>query len=283
MADRAPFEDARLQDYLDNRLAADERARVVSELAHNPALAARFEQMRRDHEMLQAMGQELLDEPVPERLRVVLQEGTTTPPRANGAPSADHAAAQANGRTGVRQWLAKAAAVVLLLAVGAGGGWIANDLANPAPSAQDLILASASQAFSFYSEGDGYPLDFPADRADAFRDWISQAFERDIEPPDLQEIGYSFEGGRLMPGGGVRVGAFQFSAPERGRLGVFFWPEEKATAEPLIGSAPPDVAYRMWSGNGFAIAVMGNEKNTDLDSVAEAVFGFYQDVFDASS
>jgi anti-sigma factor RsiW len=278
MAERSAFQDPRLQDYVDDRLYARERAEVAAELEADPKLAADVEQIRRDGDLLRALAHDVLDEPVPERLRAVLRH--QSPSATSEVP-----AAEPRGGEGAldRSWLSKAAAVVLLFASGVGAGWIANDFANSGPSAQEVILASVSQAFSFYDESDGYPLDFPVDRAEDFRSWIEQAFERDIEPPDLAEIGYDFEGGRLMPGGGVRVGAFQFSAPERGRLGVFFWPETEALPAPMSGRADPDVAYRVWSGNGFAIAVMGNEQNTDLDAVAETVFAFYQDIFGASS
>lgn len=270
MAEYHDAEEARLlQAYLDDRLSARERAEVAIEIARSPALAQRMQQLRRDAELLQAIGQEILEEPVPARLQAILR--AAPPIEATSATSA---------RTQHRR-LATAAALLLFLS-GTGAGWIANDLVNPAPSVQQVILASVAQAFDFYDASVGYPLEFPADRAADLRSWITQAFARDIEPPDLQEFGYAFDGGRLLPGGGVRVGAFQFSRPEKGRLGVFFWPDEEALPALLTGRLDPDTAYRVWSGNGFAVAVMGREENDDLEPAAEAVFAFYRNVFGTS-
>lgn len=268
---RSAFDDPRLLDYVDGRLSPVERAAIAAELRSDPALAAEVEQIRHDTEMLQGIDREVLDEPVPARLRAVLR------------PAPEAADARRGPTPGTwRQRLARAAAIVLLFTSGLGTGWIMNDFANPGPSLRDVVLANAGEAFDFYRQSDGYPLDFPADRAEDFRAMVSQVFEREIDPPDLQELGYAFEGGRMMPTAGVRVGSFQFSSEEKGQLGVFFWPDDEVIDAPFVGGDESDLAYRVWSGNGFAIAVMGSTEDLDLDTVAETVFAFYEDLFGTS-
>lgn len=290
MTEQTGLQDPRIQDYIDGRLDPEARAEVAAELRGQPALAAAVEQLRHDTDMLQAIGQEVLDEPVPERLRAVLRRSAPPEGRARSAgrqdspqhPARHHPRRGGSAGRGPAWWLARAAAVGLIFASGIGSGWVLNDLTNPAPSLEDVVLANVTQAFDFYDESDGYPVEFPADRATDFRDWISRNFARDIEPPDLAEFGYAFEGGRLFPSAGVRVGSFQFTGPDKGRLGVFFWPDEATAAAPMLGQAAPDITYHVWSGNGFSIAVMGRTETLDLDSAAEAVFAFYQDIFSSS-
>jgi anti-sigma factor RsiW len=61
-----------LNALIDDRLDPAARAAVLTVLARSPELAARAKALRRQHEALRAMGQEILHEPVPERLRGVL-------------------------------------------------------------------------------------------------------------------------------------------------------------------------------------------------------------------
>jgi anti-sigma factor RsiW len=61
-----------LNALIDDRLDPAARAAVLAVLARSPELAARARALRRQHEALRAMGQEILHEPVPERLRSVL-------------------------------------------------------------------------------------------------------------------------------------------------------------------------------------------------------------------
>jgi anti-sigma factor RsiW len=266
MADRSAFDDQTVHDYLDGRLNPGKRAEVAAEITRNPALAAEVERTRRETDLLRAIGEEVLNEPVPARLRAVLHRQLPGPPR----PAA---------RSRLR-WFAQAAAVVLLLGTGGGAGWIANDLLDPTPDPRDVMLANLASAFSFYTEDDGYPVDFPSDRADEFRGWVERVFARAIDPPDLAAFGYALDGGRVVPQSGVQVGAFQFTSPEKGRLAVFFWPDEAAIANPLDGiGAGSEVAQRIWSGNGFAVAVVGSAGDAGFEAAADAVVAFYQNVF----
>ncbi|NJO37086.1 MAG: hypothetical protein HC871_04995, partial [Rhizobiales bacterium] len=72
MADRNILKQDRIQDYIDNRLNDRDRASVAAYLLANPEVGNAVERLRRQNEALKAIGQEILDEPVPERLRSVL-------------------------------------------------------------------------------------------------------------------------------------------------------------------------------------------------------------------
>ena len=77
MANRSVFADRQLQDYVDGRLSERDRAAVAAYLLARPHVAAEVEAVRRQSEALEALGHEILDEPVPERLREPLRDPKT--------------------------------------------------------------------------------------------------------------------------------------------------------------------------------------------------------------
>jgi anti-sigma factor RsiW len=65
--------DDEIQDFIDERLDPLSRAAFRARLGARPELGARVEAMRRQQRALRQIGQEVLYEPVPPRLRRILQ------------------------------------------------------------------------------------------------------------------------------------------------------------------------------------------------------------------
>jgi anti-sigma factor RsiW len=65
--------DEQIQDYVDGRLGGRELAAMAAYLLTHPGLASEIESLRRQSEALRQVGEEILDEPVPERLRAVIR------------------------------------------------------------------------------------------------------------------------------------------------------------------------------------------------------------------
>jgi anti-sigma factor RsiW len=82
MSGRDPISDAEIQDFIDDRLDRGARSSFVARLLECPEVGVEVEAMRRQQEALREIGQEILDEPVPPRLRIILQRGA--PARGNG-------------------------------------------------------------------------------------------------------------------------------------------------------------------------------------------------------
>ena len=91
-----------------------------------------------------------------------------------------------------------------------------------------------------------------------------------MRPPDLDEFGYSYRGGRVIPSAGGSVGLFQFECPGNADLAVFFW----TTATPPRLDLD-NLAARLWSTNGISFAVVSDKANRDVEAVAAAIFAFY--------
>lgn len=268
MADRSVFTDGQLQDYVDGRLRERDRAAVAAYLLAYPHIAAEVEAVRRQSEALRALGHEILDEPVPERLRAVLRRGPT---RASAEPRPARERPKPRRRS---RFLETAAAILLLLAGGALG-WFAHGASRPALSPADALLAHMANAYALYGARD-YPVVFPPERANDFVTWIGKSFEREVPPPNLAELGYRYRGGRLLANAGAHIGLFLFERPENARLAVFFWTNPGA---PNVVASLPDrngIAARFWNIDGLSFAVIGDRANRDLQAAADSVFTFYE-------
>jgi anti-sigma factor RsiW len=264
MVERNAFADQQIQDYIDGRLSERDRAAVAAYLLAHPRVAADVEAVRRQSDALQALGQEILDAPVPEHLRRILRD--------RPAPRRTELRQVAAARQPARQ-LRGLLTIAAIFMFGAGGaaGWFAHGVVRPAPSSSDVVLADINRAYAFYG-GREYPVAFAADHAEEFVRWIGRSFAREVRPPDLAELGYSYRGGRVIPSGGANVGLFQFERPGDAELAVFFWPTGTA---PRLD--PDNLTARLWSTDGMSFAVVSDKANRDLDTAAAAISAFYGD------
>ena len=73
MRPRQLISDAEIQDFIDHRLDRAARSAFIAKLLACPKVGAEVEAMRRQQEALREIGPEILDEPVPPRLRVLVQ------------------------------------------------------------------------------------------------------------------------------------------------------------------------------------------------------------------
>ena len=274
MAERNVFTDEQIQDYLDGRLNERDRAAVAAYLLAHPRVAAEVEAVRRQSDALRALGQEILDEPIPERLREVLRERPARSRVEHGPVAPRNERRQFRRSTSFLE----AAAAILLFCVGGAVGWFAHGVARPEPSVADMLLADMSRAYAFYGARD-YPVAFPPDRADEFTTWLGRSFEREVRPPDLTKFGYRYRGGRVIPSAGANIGLFQFERPEDARLAVFFW---TAAAPPRVVRALQHrghIAAHFWNMNGLSFAVIGDKADRDVETAARAIFAFYDESF----
>jgi anti-sigma factor RsiW len=248
----------RLHDYIDGRLSDRDRAAIAAYLGVRPGTAAEVEALRRQSEILRGINQGILDEPVPGRLLEALRRRPRSAlfwPRGSSL-------------------LRAAAALVLLVAAGALA-WQIGDGFVRRPSAAEKLFVDVVEAHAFYAQT-SYPVDFAPERVAEFRSWIHRSFDREVWPPDLRALGYSYRGGRLIPAAGTRLGLFQFRHPDAADLSVFFW--TSAAPPPPAGAsrASEVIAIRFWSGDGLNLAVVGEPTDRNLEAAADAVFSFYE-------
>ena len=265
MADRSILGEDRIQDYIDGRLGDRDRASVAAYLLANPEVGVEVERLRRQNEALKAIGQEILDEPVPERLRAALHppEGVTPMTSVQMAPPPR------------RTHFLEAAAAILLFVVGVAAGWQGNEVLRPSLNDDELAIAGVARAFADFDADSRFPVEFPPDRHLELASWINKSFQEDIVAPSLTSLDYEYIGGRLLPGIRGKIGSFLFEDPARKRIAVFFWPREAPPKKVIELSRQDHVETRFWFGDGFGFAVVGSS-DVGIDRVAEAVFQHYE-------
>jgi anti-sigma factor RsiW len=258
--------DHKIQDYIDGRLSERDQAAVAAYLLVHPDVAAEIEMLRRQNEALRGIGQEILEEPVPARLRTVLYRHVD-----DRAEVVD----LRGGKSPRSFRFLEAAAAILLFCAGGAFGWFLHDRLAFPPGGQDMIASNVADLYRFYGGEHDYPVDFPPDRTAELASWIERSFDRAILPPDLADLSYEYRGGEVLPVSGASIGFFQFESPEGARLAVVFWPGDQPPTRLQRIGRQQNVAARYWLGNGISFAVMSDESNPDLEHAAEAVFSFY--------
>lgn len=75
---KPPVTDEELNEYLDGGLNEERRAEVEAWLLENPERTTEFERLKELNEALRRLGADILDEPVPERLRDIVRKGRSS-------------------------------------------------------------------------------------------------------------------------------------------------------------------------------------------------------------
>lgn len=271
-----------VQDYIDGRLDQGERTKFVAHLDENPADAEFVSDLQRQDVLLKKLGSRILDEPVPDRLRAVLNDART-PGMAKQAPATQTAASSPAGwfRRFVAPQVITASLVALL--VGGACGWYGRGYVLPDPvTMDDIILSNGLDAYRLYGSADySNPVEFSGDRLADLTNWLDQSFKANIKPPSLEDQGYSLIGGRILPYASGNYGFFLYENQQKARVAVICWPQGKQTTARTAPRFAPgkDYSSHYWNKNDFGFAVYGQSSNADFKSISDAVVGFYDKLF----
>lgn len=262
MTDGYKISDDKIQEYIDGRLGDRDQAAMASHLLSDPQKAAEIQELRQQNEALKALGSEVLDEPVPEKLTKIVENAR----RARG----DHREQRAWLR-GVMQM----AAVILVFCAGVVGGWVGHSTLRPGPDSNALALLTARDAYLLYALEKDYPVEFPADRESELAGWIEKIFKRNIAPPPLDPLGYQYVGGQIIPWAGGQQGLYLFQDEGGQRVAVIFWPSTAPPKKLMKMAANENLQFRFWWRDGFGFAVLADKVNKQLDKVAKSITEFY--------
>lgn len=224
-----------LHAWVDGELAPESAVAVAQWLAAHPGEAARMAAMQAQRAGLQALHAQVLDEPVPPRLRRALHRQPL-------------------------QWRwphALAAGVMLSLGLGLGyglGHGLGKGLdgrghgAAPAGAMAQLpvFVREAAAAHAVYVPEQRHPVEVAAQQQLHLVQWLSKRLGVQLKVPVLDAQGFHLMGGRLLPGEAGQSRAqfmYEDAAGERVTLYVSVLAQAKAAA----ASAP--VAFQ-WASDG---------------------------------
>jgi len=269
-----PVTEAELHAYADRQLTPERAAEVAAWLAHRPDEAARVRAWETHKRELRVLYDPVLDEAVP--------------------PALQRRARRRAPWSG-RPVLAAAAAALLVLA--AGGGWTlrgAHDapLLAAAPHANDFP-ARAAVAHAVYAPEVKRPVEVDGAHEDQLVTWLSRRMGAPMKAPHLQTLGYTLEGGRLLPGERGPVAQFMYRDEAGHRLTLYVSNERPGDSSGAAtglatadlrggGDAHADTAFRFasegavnvfwWVDGPFRYAITAPVDRAALTQVSAEVY-----------
>jgi anti-sigma factor RsiW len=248
-----PVSEHDLQAYADGALPEERRAAVAAWLAAHPDDAERIESYRRLAEELRSTYQDVLEEPVPERLQHAL--------RPTGARRAMR----------VAMWIAFGAAL------GAIAGWQLHSMQGALPvtsEAAGALARRAAVAHATYSPEVRHPVEVGADQEAHLVTWLSKRLGTQLRAPKLEGVGYTLVGGRLLPGENGPVAHFMYQCNRGTRVTLYVRSDmaaSRSTAFRYTREGNVDVYYWVDSKNGYAVS-SGDISKEYLLNVANAAY-----------
>lgn len=251
----SPVHEADLHAYVDDRLSAEERARVEAHLVLHPEDAARVAAWQRQTEALRAHVAEAADTPVPAAMAALFvrpQPGVV-----------------------LLRGLLRMAAVLLVALLGAAAGWWGRGYLMPAqPAIVAALPQEAARAHLVYSREVLHPVEVPAKEEKHLVAWLSKRLGRALTVPSLTAEGYALVGGRLLPAASDNAAAAQFMY-ENGagqRLTLYVRTGEPAQDTAFRFASEGSAAAFYWVDDGFGYALTGESGRAALLPLARAVY-----------
>ena len=256
------------QAFVDGQLPPERRRAVMAYIAGRPDEASRMDEYRTLSEALHLAYDEVLYEPLPKRLRVEHYRGQSS----------------WTGRLG--DWIGldrlgpalRFAGVALLLVASGGGGWLMHDhysakeVETPAMS----FARQAANAHLVFASDLRHPVEFGADQQDSLLLWLSERLGEALHVPNLQSLGFTLVGGRLLPASGLPAAQLMYENPDAQRVTLYI---RARWATPINGAQEGSVSFAgeggvsmvYWIEGKLAYALIGSMDREQLFSAAKTI------------
>lgn len=251
---RREFTERDIHMALDGELPEDERLEFAAWLEANPEMKAKSLRFEDDRARLRNTLAGILDEPVPGRLT-----GRVT---GESLPSS----------TGWGRWR-MAAAAVLLLALGASGGYFAahGGLGMEA-SAEDKLSEDAIAAHMLYASEQRHAVEVGASDKDHLLTWLSNRLGVTLVAPDLSADGFQLVGGRLLPAGQRSAAMLLYENTEGGRISIYVTAEGAEKSWGIYEAESGGASAIYWLDKGWGCAVVGTLPEEQLIDVGKKAY-----------
>lgn len=231
--------EAQLHAYVDGLLPESERAKVEDYLSARPEVAARIDDYRRQNASLHELFDPVLEEPIPERLRVAATKPSSM----------------------------RYAAMLAWVAIGVVVGWAVNEFTQ---TRESMLAQRAAVAHLTYAPEAKRAVEVPAAEEQAMVNWLTKRMGVQITIPKLAESGYQLLGGRLLPGGEGVACQIMYQNKEGKRITLYMSKDDVAAAPIRVAQRGAlHVAY--WSDAKLGYAVSGDLPEAELLKIANAV------------
>jgi len=240
-----------LHAYADGLLTGPEREAVEAHFAADPAAAEDVEAWRRQNDALRALYGHVAAEPVPPRL--------------------DAHRIERNLHARTVHWSRMAAAAVLLVCLGAAGGWFGREFAGPGP-AQATLVSEAMEAHRVYATEVRHPVEVWANERDHLQTWLSKRLDRAITVPDLRPDGLTLVGGRLLPASSSAAAQFMYEDETGRRLTLYVIPAQDGRKTAFRYAKLEKLEAFFWSDEGISCAIVSDLPRDRLKEIATRAY-----------
>ena len=252
-----PVEEDDLQAWVDGRLTPEDAEAVENYFAAHPELRERWSQYAEQRRELRAVFARSGEEPIPARLSV--------------------ARLTVERRRQHHRQVARIAAAVALLIVGAIGGWGAHDLLPVLTSSASAMLASsvfddAIAAHRTFSVETRHPVEVGANEEAHLVQWLSKRLGHQLIVPDLNPLGFRLMGGRLLPADSGPAALFMYEDGKGTRLSCYYIVTDVAGETEFQFREQNGISAFYWVDDGLAYAIAANAPRDLLLKVAEIVY-----------
>ena len=262
--------EADLHALVDGQLTPERQREVQEYLSRRPEEAERVDSYRTQKHELRALFDPVLGEALPARL-------------------------QRAARPQTPWYLQRLAAGVAIAVISGAAGWglrsgtlpAEGSLAQRAPATITLASATgfaqrAAVAHAVYSPDARRPVEVSAEHEDQLVAWLSTRMGTPMKPPHLQALGYTLDGGRLLPGGQGPVAQFMYHDPAGTKLTLYVSREIGGTDPASKGGGNQDTAFRFaregsvnvfyWVDGAFGYAISADADKAELARVSGEVY-----------
>jgi anti-sigma factor RsiW len=248
-----PITEDELHAFVDQRLDAARHAEVEDYLNTHPEVAARMAHYGRHRNALRAALAHVVEEPVPPQLNIrhLMEMGHQD----RGFP-----------------WRSLAASV-LMLVIGAAGGWtLRGEGLRPSDANGIASLAQeAAYTYGVFGSDQTHPVEFGAADKNQLVRWISSRLGRSVTVPDLTASGYRFMGGRLVATPHGPAGLLMYDDDQGRRLAMLVRPMTIDADTRMSEHSFGDLRGYAWASKGTGFSLVGAAPADLLHPIADEV------------
>lgn len=257
---RPPIVEDELMAFVDGRLDPVRAAHIEHQAQQDHELAATLSALRAQQQALRVILDPVLDEPIPARLLRIKPSSSFSWSRAAAATA----------------WLA--------LGVILGSQFShqvlpdKKSLAATRDTTQDLprFVHQAVVAYGVFAPEVRHPVELSSAEAQALNTWLSTRLQREMQAPDLTQLGFSLMGGRLLPGETNKPAAqFMYEDHQGQRITMYLRGMAEPTAETAFRFVQRgEVNTFYWVKGDWGYALSGELSRNQLLQIAQTIHGY---------
>lgn len=245
-----------LHAYADGQLTAEQSAAVDAYLAQHPDAATLVAQWQRQNDAMRVLFAPIAAEAVPPRL----------------SPHAINSGV----RAGRNQLLRNLAAVFVVVTIAGSLGWYLRGAFWQEEPVSDRLIDNAVLAHALYVKEKSHAVEAAADSPNLMR-WLSNRLATPIDAPNLTDQGFTFIGGRLLPGynddgahGPAAQLMYENAGAERLTLYITGPLDDKKTTWQFESRDGVDAYY--WANEGVTCTIVASLPESDVRLLGKKVF-----------